>query len=88
MVAIIMLKDSNVPRGTYTHFQNVEMDNTLFVHAFNGGFIMDTKEKTKKAPYTKAELIKKIQSQDDRFEKPALLRINMTHLGYILDVLG
>jgi len=56
-------------------------------HAFNGGFIMDTKEKTKKAPYTKAELIKKIQSQDDRFEKPALLRINMTHLGYILDVL-
>ena len=48
---------------------------------------MDTREKTKKAPYTKAELIKKIQSQDDRFEKPALLRINMTHLGYILDVL-
>jgi len=57
-------------------------------HAFNGGFIMNTKEKTKKAPYSKAELIKKIQSQDDRFEKPALLRINITHLGYILDNLG
>tara|TARA_R100001244_G_scaffold66576_1_gene54759 strand:+ start:297 stop:563 length:267 start_codon:yes stop_codon:yes gene_type:complete len=88
MVAIIMLKDSNVPRGTYTHFQNVEMDTTPDVHAFNGRFIMTLKEKTKKAPYTKAELIKKIQSQDGRFEKPALLRINMTHLGYILDVLG
>jgi len=64
------------------------MDTTPDVHAFNGRFIMTLKEKTKKAPYTKAELIKKIQSQDGRFEKPALLRINMTHLGYILDVLG
>ena len=51
-----------------------------------GGSLWTPKRKRKKHPIP-AELIGKIQSRDDRYEKPALLRINMTHLGYILDVL-
>ena len=46
------------------------------------------KEKVKKPPTTKADLIKKVQSQDDRFEEGQLKRINMVHLGYLLDLLG
>ena len=75
-----------VPRGTHTHFQNVEMDNTLFVHAFNGGFIMDTKEKAKKAP-SKKELLKDIIALDDRFESGSLSRTNVTNLVILKSLL-
>ena len=71
---------------SHTHFQNVEMGNTLFAHAFNGGFIMDTKEKAKKAP-SKKELLKDIIALDDRFESGSLSRTNVTNLVILKSLL-
>ena len=55
-------------------------------HAFNGGFIMDTKEKAKKAP-SKKELLKDIIALDDRFESGSLGRTNVTNLVILKSLL-
>ena len=53
---------------------------------FNGGFIMDTKEKAKKAP-SKKELLKDIITLDDRFESGSLSRTNVANLVILKSLL-
>ena len=62
------------------------MSNTLFAHAFNGGFIMDTKEKAKKAP-SKKDLLREIMELNDLFEVGSLGRTNVTNLVVLRDLL-
>jgi len=56
------------------------------VHAFNGGFIMDTKEKAKKAP-SKKDLLREIMELNDLFEVGSLGRTNVTNLVVLRDLL-
>jgi hypothetical protein len=49
---------------------------------------MTPKEKVKKIPKTKQNLMDEIRSIDDRFHEDNLKRINMTHLKLIIDLLG
>ena len=55
-------------------------------HAFNGGFIMDTKEKAKKAP-SKKELLREIIELNDSFDIGSLGRTNVSNLVVLRNLL-